>query len=105
MKTKSYKLRFLPLFEDDLNEITDYIANHLQNPSAALRLIDDIEIAINERLKSPISFAPYPSTRHRPLPYYRINVKNFSIFYVVIDDTMEVRRLLYAKRNLDRFLM
>ena len=43
MKTKTYKLRFLPLFEDDLNEITDYIANHLQNPSAALRLIDDIE--------------------------------------------------------------
>ena len=43
MKTKSYKLRFLPLFEDDLNEITDYIANHLQNPSAALRLIDDME--------------------------------------------------------------
>ena len=104
MKTKTYKLTFLPLFEDDLNEITDYIANHLQNPSAALQLIDDIEIAINERLKSPISFAPYQSTRHRPVPYNRINVKNFSIFYVVVNDTMEVRRLLYAKRDLDRFL-
>lgn len=37
-------------------------------------------------------------------PYYRINVRNFSVFYVVIDDTMEVRRLLYSKRNIDELL-
>lgn len=38
MNTQKYKLSFIPLFEEDLNEITDYIANHLQNPDAALRL-------------------------------------------------------------------
>ncbi|RFT25854.1 addiction module toxin RelE, partial [Gardnerella vaginalis] len=27
-----------------------------------------------------------------------------SVFYVVIDDTMEVRRLLYSKRNIDALL-
>ncbi|MDD6716076.1 MAG: type II toxin-antitoxin system RelE/ParE family toxin, partial [Firmicutes bacterium] len=37
-------------------------------------------------------------------PYYRINVRNFSVFYVVIDDTMEVRRVLYSKRDLDNLL-
>lgn len=36
--------------------------------------------------------------------YYRISVRNFSVFYVVIDDTMEVRRLLYSKRNIDALL-
>ncbi|EPI49529.1 hypothetical protein HMPREF1576_01431 [Gardnerella pickettii JCP7719] len=40
----------------------------------------------------------------REHPYYRINVRNFSVFYVVIDDTMEVRRLLYSKRNIDVLL-
>lgn len=49
MNRNEYKLSFLPLFEDDLNEITGYIVNHLQNPAAALQLIDDIEAAIYTR--------------------------------------------------------
>ena len=101
---KKYKLSFLPLFEEDLNEIVDYISTDLQNPSAADRLIDDIESAINKRLEAPPSFAPYPSSKKRPRPYYRINIRNFSVFYVVIDDTMEVRRVLYSKRDLDKLL-
>lgn len=35
MSTKNYELRILPLFEDDLNEIIDYIAGTLGNPIAA----------------------------------------------------------------------
>jgi len=38
MSVKRYKLSFLPLFEADLLEITDYITNNLNNPEAALRL-------------------------------------------------------------------
>ena len=104
MSVKRYKLSFLPLFESDLIEITDYITNHLNNPEVALRLVDDIEIAINRRLETPLAFAPYLSSKKRPYPYYRINIRNFSIFYVVIGDTMEVRRVLYAKSNIDNLL-
>ena len=104
MSMKKYKLSFLPLFEADLIEITDYITNHLNNPEIALRLVDDIEIAINRRLETPLAFAPYPTSKNRPYPYYRINIRNFSVFYVVIGDTMEVRRVLYAKRNIDNLL-
>ncbi|MCI6673529.1 MAG: type II toxin-antitoxin system RelE/ParE family toxin [Spirochaetaceae bacterium] len=101
---KKYKLSFLPLFEQDLNEIVDYITANLQNPSAAERLVDDIEATVYKRLEAPLSFAPFRSSKKRPHPYYRINVRNFSVFYVVIDDTMEVRRVLYSKRNLDKLL-
>lgn len=52
MSMKKYKLSFLPLFEADLIEITDYISNRLNNPEAALRLVDDIEIAINSSLEA-----------------------------------------------------
>ena len=34
MESKHYKLRFLPLFAEDLGEIVDYISNKLQNPAA-----------------------------------------------------------------------
>lgn len=70
---KRYKLSFLPLFESDMIEITDYITNHLNNPEVALRLVDDIETAINRRLETPLMFTLYSSSKNRPYPYYRIN--------------------------------
>lgn len=104
MSKNTYKLTFLPLFKEDLLETVDYITNTLQNPKAAHRLVDDIESAIDKRLESPLLFAPYQSPTIREHPYYRISVRNFSVFYVVLGDTMEVRRLLYSKRNIDALL-
>lgn len=68
MGKKRYKLRILPLFEEDLNRIVDYIAGQLKNPLAAERLVDDAEAAIRERLNCAEAFEPYPSTKQRPLP-------------------------------------
>lgn len=104
MDGKLYKLRILPLFEEDLNEIVDYITYHLKNPSAAERLVDDAEAAIYERQSCSEAFEPYPSTKQREYPYYPIQIRNFTIFYVVIGDTMEVRRILYNRRNLRKLL-
>ncbi len=59
MENKSYQLRYLPLFEQDLISTANYITNVLKNEDAALRLIDDV---------------------------------------------MEVRRLMYGARNTDRHL-
>ncbi len=99
MDEKRYKLRFLPLFEEDLNGIVDYIAIRLQNPIAAERLVEDVAAAIQDRLPFAEAFEPYHSSRERRYPYYRIQVKNYTIFYVVIGDVMEVRRILYGRRN------
>lgn len=101
---KRYELRILPLFEDDLNEIADYITYRLRNPIAAERLVDDVEAAIEERRSCAEAFEPYPSSRRRKHPYYRIQVRNFTIFYVVIDGTMEVRRILYSRSNIKKKL-
>lgn len=104
MDGKRYKLSILPLFEEDLNGIVDYIVHRLKNPQAAERLVDDVEAAIMERLTCAESFEPYLSTKQRPYPYYKIHVHNFTVFYVVIGDTMEVRRILYSRRDFQRHL-
>ncbi|MBQ7887627.1 MAG: type II toxin-antitoxin system RelE/ParE family toxin [Clostridia bacterium] len=104
MERKRYKLRFLPLFAEDLREIVDYISNKIQNPDAAENLIDLVQAAIRERSTCAEAFEPYHSLKERQYPYYRIYVKNYTIFYVVIDDVMEVRRILYNKRNLPKNL-
>jgi toxin ParE1/3/4 len=96
-----YEIKYLPLFEEDLADIIDYIAISLKNPDAARHLVDTIEQALLERAKCPLSFEPFHSTKKRPMTYYRIYVKNFSIFYVVFesDRIMEVRRIIYSKRD------
>ena len=104
-----YKLRYLPLFYDDTEKIVSYISKTLCNPIAARRLIDDIEKAIIERLESPESFPKYESLKPREHSYYKIRVRSFLVFYVVIEEEneriMEVRRLLYGRRSIEQNLI
>ena len=103
-----YELRYLPLFYEDMYEKVTYIREKLLNPEAADDLIDSVEKAILDRLPNCESFEPYHSVKEREYPYYRIYVKNFTVYYVVIhmDDRkiMEVRRLLYNRQDRDRII-
>ncbi len=104
LENKNYKLSILPLFEEDLNGIVDYISGTLKNPQAASNLVDAVEKAIYERLPDAESFKVYESTKQREHDYYTIQVKNYTIFYVVIDDVMEVRRIIYSRRDMDSLI-
>lgn len=96
---KEYKLRYLPLAKDDLAGIINYIQDVLQNPIAAENTLDKIEDAILNRLPMCESFAVWKSSKNRKYPYRRINVGNYTVWYVVIGDVMEVRRIQPANRN------
>ena len=65
MENKVDHLRYLPIFEQDLISTASYITNVLKNEDAALRLIDDVEAAILERLNNPLAFEPYVSEKKR----------------------------------------
>lgn len=103
MKNEKYKLQYLPLFEQDLIQTISYITNVLKNTDAAEKLVNDVEDAIQERLEYPLAFEPFPSKK-RDYPYYRIYIRNYVIYYVVIGDVMEVRRFLYGARDTNRYL-
>ncbi len=105
----TYSLRYLPLFYDDLEEHVMYISEVLRNNTAANHLIDAVEKAILDRLPNAESFEPYHSKKERLYPYYRIYVKNYTIYYVVIpvrknEKIMEVRRILHNLQNRDEYL-
>lgn len=109
MLSKKYRLSYLPLFYEELDEKVTYIAEKLKNPKAANDLLDKVETAILERLPAAESFEPYHSIRERRYNYYRIYVDNYTIYYVVIDDDpddliMEVRRFLYNGQNQKRMV-
>ena len=64
----------------------------------------DTESAILKRLAAPEAFEARHIGREREHPYYRIQVRNFTVWYVVIGNVKEVRRFLYNRREAERLL-
>ena len=105
----TYMLSYLPLFYDDLESTVAYLSEVLLNPEAANNLIDAVEKAILDRLPNAESFEKYHSKKERKYPYYRIYVKEYIIYYVVIPiepgkKIMEIRRILHTLQDRDRYI-
>ena len=97
-----YVIKYLEIFREDLLHAVNYISQTLNNPIAANELVDAVERSILERSVNPAAFEKYNSLKERKFPYYRIYVKNYAVYYVVIPGSpniMEVRRLLYKRQN------
>ena len=104
MTRTNYKVRTTATYEVDLENAVFYIKDVLHNKTAAIRLIRDIESAILDRSYSPFLFRPYPRKNKHKEEYYPIYVRNYIVFYVIIGDVMEVRRLIYCKRNIEHII-
>ncbi len=104
-----YKLSYLPLFYDDLEEKVVYLSDVLLNPDAANDLVNAVEKAILDRLPNAESFEKYHSRKEHKYPYYRIYVKEYTVYYVVIPaecgkKTMEVRRILHNLQDREQYI-
>lgn len=100
----SFKLRYSSLFYEDLDKITDYILFELKNELAAKTLVNNVELAIKKCLLNLLGIEPYTSVKTRQYIYSRIIVDNYLIFFVVIDNTLVIRRMLYGRRDINKFL-
>ena len=101
---KKYKIKYLPLFYNDLDQITDYIMYKLNNEIAANNFVNELENEINKRAYNPDAYEKYTAIRKRQHIYYKIYIKNYIVFYTVKDNIMEVRRILYSKRNFENLI-
>lgn len=97
-----YILKAAPSFYKDLNDIISYIGLQLKNPIAAKNLVYEIEKAINIRLQNPAIYEKY-KWGEKDI-YYKINVRNYSIFYIVKDNNMILGRIIYSRRNFNDLL-
>lgn len=103
MGKNKYKIKFLPSFSEELNEIVYYITFILKNKTAAENLIQKVYNEIEKRRFNPESFELYKSNFSK-YSWYRIYVNNFVIFYTVTNNTMKVAHIIYNARNLDNLL-
>ena len=70
MKNK-FKLKIFPLAQRDIEEIFDYIAIKLCNPTAAIRLINDFEEAFEIVCLFPETIILRGQSKKHPLAYLR----------------------------------
>lgn len=83
MENKKYSIRYLPTFINQFNSILNYIIVDLKNKIAAEQLYKDIIQQIEKRSKCPSSFEIFKSTKNKDINWHKIQVKNFTIFYVL----------------------
>lgn len=92
-----YKVKIYPSAQQDLRDIVDYL--NTLSPSAALRYYDKL----TEEIAS-LSTMPERCPRPRDLAlaakgYRYLTVENYLIFYVVSGGTVQIRRILYGRRD------
>ena len=104
MASEKYIIKYTATFISQFNNILEYFINNLHNKIAAEKFYSKVISEIEKRSQNPDSYEKYVSTRKRKYTYYRIYVKNYTIFYIVKDDTMEIRRILYSRRNFDNLI-
>lgn len=88
------RVRVTPLASSDLGEIEEYISQ--DNPEAALKLVQEIRSKCEMLGNHPEA----GDKRNRLRPGLRgFPVHNYIIFYRIIDDQVEVLRILHGARD------
>lgn len=72
-----HKLIYLPLAQKDLREITQYIAETLKAPKAAIDLVDAFDDAITRLQQFPYAFRIYQPIQSLEAEYRLLPVKNY----------------------------
>ncbi len=104
MANKKYEIRYLPTFISQFNNILYYITYELKNKIAADNLYNEVVNQIEKRSNAPESNEVFKTFNGGKIKYYKINVKNFTIFYIVKGKVMEIRRIYYSKSNFENFI-
>ena len=94
---ETYKVRIFPTARQDLEDVIGYL--NTLSPEIALNYYDRLveEIASLSRMPER---CPRPKDLALAAKGYRyLIVKNYLVFYVVAGDTVQIRRILYARRD------
>ena len=99
---EQYEIRIFPTAKQDLLDVIDYL-NTLSRDSA-LKCYDRLVSEI-----SSLSTMPERCPRPRDLAlaakgYRYLVVGNYLVFYVVAGNTVQIRRILYARRDYKKLL-
>lgn len=92
-------LFYSALAQRDLDEIFDYIATELENPSSAAGTVNAILDAAESLEDFPFTGSPVKGLPFTSDEYRFTSARNYLIFYRVSDSRIFVDRILYKRRD------
>jgi toxin ParE1/3/4 len=99
-----YKIRYLPIAQKDLQDIVLYILENLKSPKAAMDFINTLDESILRLKQYPYSCTLYQPKERLESEYRFLPVKNYLVFYVVTENTVEIHRIVYVKMDLEKLI-
>ena len=94
---RNHDIRYLPIAEDDLNEIVDYLLEH--SIDAANAFIDELEKLEGQLSKFPESAALIRDKRLRSKGYRMAIIGEYIFFHALRNECVYVMRIIHGKRN------
>ena len=97
-----YKVLIYPSAQNDLREIAEYLST--LSPQAALSYYDLLTEKIGSLSNLPERCPLATDVQLRLRGYRTLLIRNYIVFYVVSGETVQIRRILYAKRQYESLL-
>ena len=104
MGNSKYQLKIFPMAQQDMEQIFDYIAVELCNPTAAIRQIADFESAFENVCTFPEGCSYINNEYVKDKTLRKLVVNNYIAFYRVTDHEIQVVRVLYGMCNYEALL-
>ena len=97
-----YTLRYLPVAQDDLRSILDFIAQG--NPSRASSFIEELDTKIALLEEQPRLGRTPRHPKLREYGYRVLILDAYLVFYIIRGQTIEIHRVVHGSRNLDHLI-
>lgn len=99
---EKYKIKIYPAAKRDLKDIVDYI--NTLSPDAAVRKYDYIIEKIGSLSQMPERCPMIRDSQLRLKGYRMLIVDNYKALFIVRDNTVQIRRILYGKMQYEWLL-
>ena len=96
---KKYNIEYSKESKEDLIGIKQYIKYNLQEPETANKLISKIRKSIKTLKENPEIYTIIDDDIIRKLEIRKLIVDNYIIFYRIKNDSIEIVRIMYGRRN------
>ena len=98
-----YNVKYSDLFLEDLSAIVLHILNKSGSVETARRFYENVLAQVERRSFGADSYEIFHPYEGAP-DYYRIYFGHYTVFYVISDNVMDVRRILWSGRDMARHL-
>ena len=96
---RKYNIEYSKESKQDLIGIKQYIKYNLQEPEIAQKLITKIRTQIDSLKYSPEIYAIIDDDIIKKLEIRKLIVDNYIIFFRIKNDSIQIVRIMYGRRN------